>query len=108
MRQATHGRIQASAKKWLPELRKECDFLIVLACLPAREAVQLAVDNTTSTSSCLDSTPDERASGPDQPIDEFCMPRMKEKFWESCASQWLADEGGCAASKPHVDAQRQG
>jgi cytochrome c554/c'-like protein len=37
---------QASAKKWLPELRKECDFLIVLACLPAREAVQLAVDNT--------------------------------------------------------------
>ena len=37
---------QASAKKWLPELRKECDFLIVLACLPAREAVQLAVDNS--------------------------------------------------------------
>jgi hypothetical protein len=36
---------QASAKKWLPALRKECDFLIVLACLPAREAVQLAVDN---------------------------------------------------------------
>lgn len=36
---------QASAKKWLPELRKECDFLIVLACLPAREAVRLAVDN---------------------------------------------------------------
>jgi len=38
---------QASARKWLPELRKECDFLIVLACLPAREAVQLAVDNST-------------------------------------------------------------
>lgn len=38
---------QASAKKWLPELRKECDFLIVLACLPAREAVQLAVDNSS-------------------------------------------------------------
>ncbi len=37
---------QASAKKWLPELRKACDFLIVLACLPAREAVQLAVDNS--------------------------------------------------------------
>ncbi len=27
---------QASAKKWLPELRKECDFLIVLACLPSK------------------------------------------------------------------------
>ena len=38
---------QASARRWLPELRKECDFLIVLACLPAREAVQLAVDNST-------------------------------------------------------------
>lgn len=38
---------QASAKKWLPELRKECDFLIVLACLPTREAVQLAVDNSS-------------------------------------------------------------
>ncbi|MCI0722661.1 MAG: hypothetical protein L0338_27360 [Acidobacteria bacterium] len=37
----------ASAKKWLPELRKECDFLIVLACLPAKDAVQLAVDNST-------------------------------------------------------------
>jgi Cytochrome c554 and c-prime len=37
---------QASANKWLPQLRKECDFLIVLACLPAREAVRLAVDNT--------------------------------------------------------------
>jgi Cytochrome c554 and c-prime len=37
---------QAGAKKWLPELRKACDFLIVLACLPAREAVQLAVDNS--------------------------------------------------------------
>ena len=38
---------QASARRWLPELRKECDFLIVLACLPAREAVQLAVDNSS-------------------------------------------------------------
>jgi len=38
---------QASARKWLPELRKECDFLIVLACLPARDAVQLAVDNSS-------------------------------------------------------------
>lgn len=36
----------ASARKWLPELRKECDFLIVLACLPASQAVQLAVDNS--------------------------------------------------------------
>ncbi len=36
----------ASAKKWLPELRQKCDFLIVLACMPAREAVQLAVDNS--------------------------------------------------------------
>jgi cytochrome c554/c'-like protein len=37
---------QVSARKWLPELRKECDFLIVLACMSAREAVQLAVDNS--------------------------------------------------------------
>ena len=36
----------ASAKKWLPELRKECDFLTVLACMPAKDAVQLAVDNS--------------------------------------------------------------
>jgi hypothetical protein len=34
-----------SAKKWLPELRQKCDFLIVLACMPTKEAVQLAVDN---------------------------------------------------------------
>jgi hypothetical protein len=36
----------ASAKKWLPELREKCDFLIVLACMPTRDAVQLAVDNS--------------------------------------------------------------
>lgn len=36
----------ASARKWLPELRQKCDFLIVLACMPARLAVQLAVDNS--------------------------------------------------------------
>lgn len=35
-----------SAKRWLPELKKECDFLIVLACMPAKDAVQLAVDNS--------------------------------------------------------------
>ncbi len=35
-----------SAKKWLPELRQKCDFLIVLACMPARVAVELAVDNS--------------------------------------------------------------
>jgi len=34
----------ASAKKWLPELKQKCDFVIVLACLPQREVVQLTVD----------------------------------------------------------------
>src|SRR5262249_47751218 len=34
-----------SAKKWLPELRQKSDFIIVLACMPAKDAVQLAVDN---------------------------------------------------------------
>lgn len=37
----------ASARKWLPELRQKCDFLIVLACMPTRDAVQLAVDNSS-------------------------------------------------------------
>jgi hypothetical protein len=36
----------ASAKKWLPELRRECDFLVVLACMLSKDAVQLAVDNS--------------------------------------------------------------
>jgi hypothetical protein len=40
------GNALECAKKWLPELRQRCDFLIVLACMPARDAVQLAVDNT--------------------------------------------------------------
>ena len=34
----------ASAKQWLPELRQKCDFVVVLACMPQSEAVQLAVD----------------------------------------------------------------
>lgn len=34
-----------SAKKWIPELRQKCDFLIVLACMASKDAVQLAVDN---------------------------------------------------------------
>jgi mono/diheme cytochrome c family protein len=34
-----------SAKQWIPELRKQCDFLIVLACMPSKDAIQLAVDN---------------------------------------------------------------
>lgn len=34
-----------SAKQWIPELRKNCDFLIVLACTPSKDAIQLAVDN---------------------------------------------------------------
>jgi 2',3'-cyclic-nucleotide 2'-phosphodiesterase (5'-nucleotidase family) len=37
---------QNTAKKWLPELREKCDFLIVLACMPASDAVQLAVNNS--------------------------------------------------------------
>jgi hypothetical protein len=36
-----------SAKKWLPELRQKCDFVVVLACIPQREAVQLAVDTNS-------------------------------------------------------------
>lgn len=35
-----------SASKWLPELREKCDFLIVLACMPSKDAVQLAVNNS--------------------------------------------------------------
>jgi hypothetical protein len=37
----------SSAKKWLPELRQKCDFVILLACVPQREAVQLAVDTSS-------------------------------------------------------------
>jgi hypothetical protein len=37
----------ASAKKWLTELRGKCDFVIVLACIPQREAIQLAVDTSS-------------------------------------------------------------
>jgi hypothetical protein len=37
----------ASAKKWLPELRQKCDFVVLLACIPQREAVQLAVDTSS-------------------------------------------------------------
>jgi Cytochrome c554 and c-prime len=35
-----------SAKKWLPELQHKCDFLIVLACMPTKDAVQLAIENS--------------------------------------------------------------
>src|SRR5262245_38827932 len=35
-----------SARRWLPELRDKCDFLIVLACLTSKEAVRLAIDNS--------------------------------------------------------------
>jgi len=35
-----------SARKWLPELRQQCDFVIALACMPAKDAVQLAVDTS--------------------------------------------------------------
>jgi hypothetical protein len=34
-----------SAKRWIPELRKKCDFLILLACMPSKDSIQLAVDN---------------------------------------------------------------
>ena len=34
-----------SAKQWIPELRKNCDFLILLACVPSKDAIQLAIDN---------------------------------------------------------------
>ena len=33
-----------SAKKWLPELREKCDFVIALACMPIKDAIQLAID----------------------------------------------------------------
>jgi hypothetical protein len=35
----------ATAAKWLPILRAQCDFLIIVACLPSRDAVQLAINN---------------------------------------------------------------
>lgn len=34
-----------SAKQWIPELRKKCDFLILLACMPSKDSIQLAIDN---------------------------------------------------------------
>jgi mono/diheme cytochrome c family protein len=34
-----------TVKKWVPELKKECDFVVVLACVPAKDAIQMAVDN---------------------------------------------------------------
>jgi len=36
-----------SAAKWLPELKDKCDFLIVLACMPSKDAVSLAINNPT-------------------------------------------------------------
>lgn len=35
-----------SAKKWLPELNRKSDFVIVLACMPSEDAIQLAIDNS--------------------------------------------------------------
>jgi hypothetical protein len=37
----------ASAKKWLPELRQKCDFVVALACIPQKDAIQLAVDTNS-------------------------------------------------------------
>jgi mono/diheme cytochrome c family protein len=36
-----------SVTKWLPELKGKCDFLIVLACMPSKDAVELAINNPT-------------------------------------------------------------
>jgi hypothetical protein len=33
----------AAAAKWIPLLRSQCDYLVVAACLPSRDAVQLAI-----------------------------------------------------------------
>ena len=35
-----------SARRWLPELRRKCDFVIALACMPIGDAIQLAIDNS--------------------------------------------------------------
>jgi len=42
----TWGDPLESAKKWLPELRQKCDFVIVLACVPQGAAIQLAVQTS--------------------------------------------------------------
>ena len=34
----------ATAAKWIPILRQQCDFLVVIACMPSRDAVQLAIN----------------------------------------------------------------
>ena len=34
-----------SARKWLPELREKCDYVIALACMPLGDAIQLAIDH---------------------------------------------------------------
>jgi 2',3'-cyclic-nucleotide 2'-phosphodiesterase (5'-nucleotidase family) len=36
-----------SAAKFLPELREQCDLLVVLACMPSWKAEQLAMSNNT-------------------------------------------------------------
>ncbi|MEW5975046.1 MAG: multiheme c-type cytochrome [Acidobacteriota bacterium] len=38
--------VKAAAKRWVPEAKSKCDFLVVVACLPARDAVQLAIDHS--------------------------------------------------------------
>jgi len=35
-----------AAAKWIPLLRSQCDYLVVVACLPSRDAVQLAITYT--------------------------------------------------------------
>jgi len=35
-----------TVKRWLPELREQCDFVIALACMPTKDAIQLAIDNS--------------------------------------------------------------
>ncbi|MCH2693903.1 MAG: hypothetical protein MK025_04195 [Acidobacteriia bacterium] len=35
-----------SARKWLPELNRKSDFVIVLACMPNKDVIQLAIDNS--------------------------------------------------------------
>ena len=34
-----------SARRWLPELREKCDYVIALACMPLGDAIQLAIDH---------------------------------------------------------------
>ena len=100
---------QASAKKWLPELRKECDFLIVLACLPAREAVQLAVDN--SNIDIIMSGFKHQMSGLPARINQSTILYAEDEGKTSGRIALFSDsrsKGRCAAPKPPADPKRQG